>query len=204
MDFKTLEQLWASNANSLSQTAEAYVLADTMKTFDRRRAAVTRALWAIGLVLAVWTVVGVRAIVLAKIDLSREWSAALMLGIAWLAFAKVGADYRRHLKAVPDAGATLPDALRALLDEAQVRQGRAKVLAVFTLVLCIAVALAVWQLHTVGKMTMRNVVQGAMLFGSGLLLSAIVQAIVYVSSIRPEGARLRRLLQAYENDPSIG
>jgi len=65
-------------------------------------------------------------------------------------------------------------------------------------VLSAALALSVGQLYAVGKMEWRHVVQGSVMFGGALLLSAAIHAIRYFRVLRPEGERLKRLLAQYE------
>lgn len=200
MDFKALERLWASNVNNLSKTAEAYLLEETMKTLERRRNAFTNTLWFVGFGLIAWTCALLYAVVVSKVvDVRHEWGAFLMLGIAWAAFFKVQAQYRRHMNAYADIGASMPETLRALLDENRVRAQRAKFLAVILLGFCAAIAVALWQLHAVGKMTARDVLQGSTVFGGAILFSAAVQAIIHFGVTRPEGRRLRRLLADYDH-----
>ncbi|HVZ30710.1 MAG TPA: hypothetical protein VG839_09980 [Asticcacaulis sp.] len=198
MDFKTLERLWASNENNLSKAAEAYVLEEAMKTLARRRSASANTLWLVGFGLIVWTIAVAYAVMAAKIDVRREWGVFLMLGVSWAAFFRVQAQHRRHMGAYPGTGASMLETLQALRDENHVRQRRAKLLAVASAVFCGTIAVALWQLHAVGKMTSRDVLQGSIVFGGAMLVSATVQAVVHFGFTRPEGERLKRLLRDYE------
>jgi ferric-dicitrate binding protein FerR (iron transport regulator) len=198
MDFETLERLWRSQADAPT-VAEAYILETTMKTLKQRRDAFTFGMGLVGLAMIVWT----GAILYAQfirgvVDPGREWGVYLMLAVAWIAYLSVQHQYRRHLRAWRDTDASMPQALNALLDENRTARARMRLLAVALIVFCAAIALSLSQLHDVGKMEPQHVLQGSILFGGAMLLSAVIQAIRYFAVLRPEAARLRHLLSQYD------
>lgn len=200
MDFETLERLWRSEANTQPGVAEAYVLEETMKTLTQRRSHFAGGMMMAGLALVVWTGVIVHAhVVRHVINPEREWGAYLMLGIAWAVYINVVARYQRHIRRYPDTGATMPEALTALIDENRVAQIRARVMAVALAAFVCALGVALWQLHAVGKMEPRHVFQGSIVFGGAILFSAAVQAVTYFRVTKPEARRLKALLDQYDS-----
>ena len=61
----------------------------------------------------------------------------------------------------------------------------------------VGVAFALYQLMLVGKMTPANVLQASILFGAIMLSVAAYKAWQYLRVLKPETARLERLLAQY-------
>ncbi|MBP2161767.1 MULTISPECIES: hypothetical protein [Asticcacaulis] len=201
MDFETLEKLWRSEANDRATVAETYILEATLKTLTQRRGAFSTGMGLIGLALIVWTGAIAYAVMWGKIaDITQEWGILALLVISWLAFLIAQAQQKRHVRAYPEATTSMPDALRALIDENRTARARTRMMGVALLVFAGVLALSVGQLHAVGKMEWRHVVQGSLLFGGALLLSAAIHAVRYIRMLKPEGERLRRLLEQYAQD----
>lgn len=201
MDFETLEKLWRSEANDRATVAETYILEATLKTLTQRRGAFSTGMGLIGLALIVWTGAIAYAVMWGKIaDITQEWGILALLVISWLAFLMAQAQQKRHVRAYPEATTSMPDALRALIDENRTARARTRMMGVALLVFAGVLALSVGQLHAVGKMEWRHVVQGSLLFGGALLLSAAIHAVRYIRVLKPEGERLRRLLEQYVQD----
>lgn len=199
MDFETLENLWRSEANDQATIAETYVLETTLKTLRQRHGAFSTGMGLIGLALLVWTGAIIYAVVAGKItDITREWGIVALLAVSWLAFLRAQAQQQRHLQAWPDATVSMPEALGALIDENRTARARTRMMGIAFVVFAAVLALSVGQLYTVGKMEWRHVVQGSVMFGGALLLSATIHALRYFRVLKPEGERLRRLLAQYE------
>jgi hypothetical protein len=201
MDFETLERLWRSEANDRATVAETYVLETTMKTLKQRRGAFSTGMGLIGLALMVWTAAVIYAVASGKIaDVTREWGIFALLFVSWIAFLWAQAQQRRHMQAYPDAMVSMPEALNGLIDENRTAQARTRMMGIAFVVFAAVLTVSVWQLYTVGKMEWRHVIQGSILFGGALLLSATIHAIRYLRVLKPEGERLRRLLDQYGGD----
>lgn len=200
MDFERLERAWRSNANSPSEAATAYLMEETMDTLKRRRRDFQAFTTFIGLLLAAWTAKIVFDVVTDPFpfDLSREWSALPLAALPWGAFLVMRAQHARHLRAHPDPYASMPATLRALLDENAAAQRRTRWMGCLMLVFVALIALALRQLVDVGKMTPENVFQGSLMFGGMMTVVWGVVTVEYFRKLRPEGVRLARLLQQYE------
>lgn len=199
MDFETLESLWRSEANDRATVAETYVLEATLKTLRQRRGAFSTGMGLIGLALLAWTGAIIYAVVAGKIvDITREWGIVALLAVSWLAFLRAQTQQRRHLQAWPHATVSMPEALDALIDENRTAKARTRMMGIAFLAFAVVLALSVSELYAVGKMEWRHVVQGSVMFGGALLLSAALHALRYFRVLRPEGERLKRLLAQYE------
>ncbi|ESQ83115.1 hypothetical protein AEAC466_14730 [Asticcacaulis sp. AC466] len=201
MDFDTLERLWRSEANDRTSVAEVYLLEKTMETLTRRRKAFTFGMALIGAALLIWTGAIAYAVVVGKIaDMTKEWGALVLLTVSWLAYLASQAQQRRHLNAHPKIPPAMPDVLRALIDENRTAQSRVQMMAIALVFFIVVLAICLWQLYAVGKMELRHIVQASIMAGSALGVSTIIQAVRYRVILRPEGERLRRLLDQYEED----
>lgn len=199
MDFDTLERLWRSEANHHASVAETYVFESTLKTLKSRRRKVTTGMGLVGLALTAWTFMILYALAVGKIaSLAREWGIVALLVVSWVAFFAAILQQWRHMNAHPQTTDTMPEVLRALIDENGTAQARTSMMAVALIAFIAVLGLCLWQLYTVGKMELRHVVQGSILFGAALGLSSLIHIIRYVHLLRPEGKRLQRLLDQYE------
>jgi hypothetical protein len=164
-----------------------------------RRSRVVGGLRLIGLGLTVWTCAIIYALVVGKIsNLSQEWGIVALLFVSWLAFSAALLQQRRHMQAHPHATANMLEVLRALVDENRTARARTRMMAIALIIFITVLGLCLWQLYAVGKMELRHVVQGSILFGSALGLLFVIHTIWYVRTLRPEGERLQRLLDQYE------
>ncbi len=199
MDFERLERAWRSPANAPAEAACAYLLEETMDTLTRRRNAFTFGTGIIAVVLTAWT---------GKIvwdwfenpfpfDIANEWGAVAMLILPWVALVAVRAQFDRHLRAFPNPDASMPETLKALIDENRTARRRVQLMAVLMTLGAAALAVALGQLVEVGKMTPGNVRDGAILFGGVFAVVWGGIAINYFTRLKPEGARLQRLLAEY-------
>jgi hypothetical protein len=199
MDFDTLERLWRSEANHQASVAETYVIESTLKTLKNRRRKVATGMGLVGLALTTWTFMILYALAVGKIaSLAREWGIVALLIVSWVAFFAAILQQWWHMNAHPHTTDTMPEVLRALIDENRTAQARTRMMAMALIAFIAVLGLCLWQLYSVGKMELQHVVQGSILFGAALGLSSLIHTIRYVRLLRPEGKRLQRLLDQYE------
>lgn len=199
MDFERLERAWRSSANAPADAACAYLLEETMDTLKRRRNAFTFGTGIIAVVLTAWTgkIVWDWFAAPFPFDIANEWAAVAMLVLPWIGLFAIRAQFDRHLRAFPDPDASMPETLKALIDENRTARRRVHVMAVLMTLGVAALAVTLGQLVEVGKMTPGNVRDGAILFGGVFALVWGGIAFNYFTRLRPEGARLQRLLADY-------
>jgi|CXWL01.1.fsa_nt_gi ferric-dicitrate binding protein FerR (iron transport regulator) len=199
MDFERLERAWRSPANTPAQAAAAYLTEEVMDALKQRRRSFHTLTAIAGIALVLWTgkIVWDWFANPFPFDLANEWGAVAMLVLPWIALFIARAQFARHLNAYPDPEASMPQALRALIDENRMARRRVQVMAVMMGLGVAALAVALGQLVEVGKMTPDNVRDGAMLFGGvfGVIWGWI--GVNYFTRLKPEGERLNRLLAEY-------
>lgn len=200
MDFDRLERAWRSNANRPSEAAAAYLMEEMMETLKKRRGEMRGILIFAGLALIVQTWLILHALIAQTVmDAGQEWGAFLMLGIGWVALATVGWRFRQHLLAYPDPYSSSSETLRALLDENRSQRQRMRFMGLVAVLFVAATALTLGQLQEVGKMTAGNIRDFAIVFGGGFLLGLVYALWRYFRILKPEGARLERLLADYRS-----
>ncbi|MDC7684894.1 hypothetical protein PQU92_16540 [Asticcacaulis sp. BYS171W] len=198
MKLETFERLWRAHANDLSQTAQACLMEDMMQTMKRRRAGQSAFFLFLAAVLGTMTFVfGYGVIKHDNFDPTREWGAIVMLIMPWIALILMKRAFDRHVRRFPDPAASLPEQLSAQLDENRMAQQKAVVMFGLMALFPVATGVALWQLLSVGKMEVAHVQQGALLFGSVLGISLVIQIVRYLRVLKPEGERLKRLLEEY-------
>ncbi len=200
MDFERLERVWRSNANSLNAASARQLMEEAMGTLKRKRRDFELFTGLIGLALFIWTAKVIWEVVTGQFlfDPGAEWGLFLLLALPWIALFSVRRAYNKHLQAHPDPYASALDTLRALMDENDSARQRVWLSGLFMGALVGVVALVLWQLVEVGKMSSRDVLQGAVLFGALLVFVGIGTAADYAFRLRPEGRRLQRLLREYD------
>ncbi len=200
MDFERLERVWRSNANSPNAASAGQLVEEAMGALKRKRRDFETFTGLIGLALFIWTAKVIWEGVTGQFpfDPGMEWGVFLLLVLPWIALFTVRRAYDRHLHAHPDPYASAPDTLRALMDENHTARQRVRLSGLFMGAMVGVVALVLWQLLEVGKMSSQDVMQGSLMFGGLLVAVGIGTAADYAFRLKPEGRRLQRLLREYD------
>jgi hypothetical protein len=200
MDFERLERVWRSNANSPNAASAGQLMEDAMGALKRKRRDFEMFTGLIGLALFVWTAKVIWEVVTGQflLDPGVEWGLFLLLALPWIALFTVRRAYNKHLHAHPDPYASAPDTLRALMDENDTARQRVWLSGLFMGAMVGVVALVLWQLLEVGKMSSQDVMQGSLMFGGLLVAVGIGTAADYAFRLKPEVRRLQRLLREYD------
>lgn len=200
MDFERLERVWRSNANSPNAASAGQLMEEAMGVLKRKRRDFEMFIGLIGLALFIWTAKVIWEVVTGQflLDPSVEWGLFLLLTLPWIALFTVRRAYNKHLHAHPDPYASAPDTLRALMDENHTARQRVRLSGLFMGAMVGVVALVLWQLFEVGKMSSQDVMQGSLMFGGLLVAVGIGTAADYAFRLKPEGRRLQRLLREYD------
>lgn len=198
MNTEAFARLWRSHNNDLNATAKAYLLEDMMTTLKRRRDGQNRFFLLMSAILGTMTfVAGYDLIKNESLDFTREWAVLLVLTAPWVALILMRLRFNRHLNAFPHTQLSLPESLRVMADENRAARTQALILLTVIAIVPVVTGAALWQLMQVGKMEWAHVQQASLLFGVALGLSALWQIIRYVRVLKPEGARLKRLIDDY-------
>jgi hypothetical protein len=189
-----MQRAWNSPRNH-PPTAEHQRLAEqfSRQMLRRRR---FRAFWLVNTFawLTVITLLAAWCLVTGRTRLAQEWGLFPLLLLPWgfaLHF------LRRHLHPGPPVAqgeSAVADSLRAALASNQETRSHFKRIGILYLLMVPTLALAVRQLHGVGKVSDRELVSLACFLGGVLLLGGIGLALRYRLSLQPQQQRLQALL----------
>lgn len=197
MRLDELERLWKSNVNGPSADERRELTERfTARLRRRRRQDLAWLVWTF-IVLSVLTVfVGWIVFGTDKMDLSAEWASIPLLLVPW-SFAVVF--LRRFLRDEPihRGDVTIRDSLTMALTANARKRTKLKTLGVMYAIVLPVLAMSVWQLHSVGKVSGRELVSMGIFFGTALTLGAGAVLAKYWISVVPEGRKITTLLAQF-------
>jgi FtsH-binding integral membrane protein len=194
MNPNEMQNIWNSPRNNLP-TEDQQRLADQFawQMIRRRR---FQSVWLINTFgwLTIITVLAIWNVAAGQTTPTQEWGLIPLLLVPW-AFAIHF--LRRYLKPVapPTHGeVSIVDSLRAALASNRETQSHLKLVGVLYVITIPLLALAMRQLHAVGKVSERELTSMALFFGAVLLVCAIGIAVRYFARLQPQQKRLDALL----------
>ncbi len=194
MNFNEMQHAWNSPRNNLPAEPRQKLARQFTRQMIRRRR--FQSLWLINTFvwLTVITVLAIRMVAVGQTTPSQEWGLfPLLIGPWAFAFHFL----RRPLKpAEPVARGELSvaDSMRAALASNRASQRHLKLVGVLFVVMIPLLALAMQQLHAVGKVSARELTSMAALFTGALLLSGAGIAARYFGRLLPQQKQLHALL----------
>jgi hypothetical protein len=194
MNLNEMQNVWNSPRNNLPTEAQQSVANQFARQMIRRRR--FQSLWLINTFvwLTLITVLAVRMLAIGQTTPGQEWGLFPLLLVPW-GFAIHF--LRRYLKPVlPITRGETPivDSLRAALASNQETRSHLKLVGVLYVIMIPLLALAMRQLHAVGKVSERELVSMAVFFGAVLLVGGIAIAARYFIRLQPQQKRLTALL----------
>jgi hypothetical protein len=198
MNFNELQNLWNTGGNeptSVQREKLARQFADKLRR--QRRNQLIWLVWTFFVLTALTGFVGWLVFGTDKIYLAREWGLIPLLLIPWSA---AGFFLKRFLKpAAPlcRGDVAIADALAAAATVNRAAQSRAKVLGIMYAVFIPALACAVWQLHSVGKTSSREMLSMTIFFATALCLGAGAVCARYRFRLVPQQKHLDALLRQF-------
>jgi hypothetical protein len=201
MNLNEMQNVWSSPRNNLPTEAHQRVADQFARQMIRRRR--FQSIWLIQTfaaltvvtVLALWNITG------GNVQSTQEWFLFPLLLVPW-GFAIHF--LRRYLKPVAPAtrGETpIVDSLRTALASNQETRSHLKLVGVLYVIMIPLLALAMRQLHAVGKVSERELTSMAIFFGAVLLIGGIGIAARYFVRLQPQQKRLNALLAELADGP---
>jgi hypothetical protein len=194
MNLNEMQNVWNSPRNNLPTEAQQSLANQFARQMIRRRR--FQSLWLINTFvwLTLITVLAVRMLAIGQTTPGQEWGLFPLLLVPW-GFAIHF--LRRYLKpTVPVTRGETPimESLRAALASNQETRSHLKLVGVLYVSMIPLLALAMRQLHAVGKVSERELVSMAVCFGAVLLVGGIGIAARYFVRLQPQQKRLTALL----------
>ncbi|MDB6078552.1 MAG: hypothetical protein JWO82_2299 [Akkermansiaceae bacterium] len=195
MNLTELQKNWKSSHDHLPAPEQKMLAEDFARRMIRRRR--FQSIWLAN--TFIWLVIGtgvvIRAVVLGKTDLAREWSLLPLLLVPW-GFAIHF--LRQHLR--PAARRSpgekpLVDSLRGELEANRTSRSQLKWVGALYLVMIPLLALAMRHLHAAGKVSAGELTSMGSFFGGILFVSAAGVAWRYFGRLSPQRDQLEDLLR---------
>ncbi|MBK6705228.1 MAG: hypothetical protein IPG56_16685 [Caulobacteraceae bacterium] len=197
MDYESLGNAWASNANNPSAAASAYVFAEAQATLAKRRGHLQRLLVFAGVMLTMPLALMGLDIVTGQadaIDLAREWGLIPFALIPFVVLVLIAT--RAAPQGVP-AGALL-ETFRALRADNTAAQLRIFIIGGAMIAFAPLLYVLLNQLVATGKMAPHEMQSAAFVLGSALALSALWMIVKLVTRLAPERRHIDALIAQYE------
>jgi len=194
MNLNEMQNVWNSPRNNLPTEAQQRVADQFARQMIRRRR--FQSIWLINTFvwLTIITVIAVWTIAVGQTTPAQEYGLFPLLIVPW-GFAIHF--LRRYLKPVAPmtrGETSIVDSLRAALTSNRETRSNLKLVGVLYVVMIPLLALAMQQLHAVGKVSERELTSMAIFFGAALLLGGVGIAIRYFGRLLPQQKRLDMLL----------
>ncbi|MEP6663191.1 MAG: hypothetical protein ABJC04_05945 [Verrucomicrobiota bacterium] len=195
MNFDELQNDWNSPRNNLPIEQQRKLAEKFTRQMIRRRRFQGVSLINAFALLTIITVIACGNIVSGNTKATHEWGLFPLLMAPW-GFAIYF--LRRYFKSsTPVAGGELPmiDSLRAAQASNREAQSRLRIVGVLYVALIPVLALMMQQLHTVGKVSARELTSMAILFGATLLVCGAGIAARYFVRLLPQQRQFNALLE---------
>jgi hypothetical protein len=199
MNFAELQTIWNSPGNQPDPAQQERLTQQLLAWVRRhRRHQLIWLAWTFAALTVITALAGRLLFATNKVDLGMEWGLIPLLLLPWC-FAFVF--LKRFLKPpVSIAPGDLPiaNALTCALKANEAAQFRLRAVGILYAIFVPVLAISIWQLHSAGKASTRELFSMAIFFGSVLLLSGAGVFARYRFRLKPQHNRLKALLHHYE------
>lgn len=197
MDYESLRNAWASNANNPSAAASAYIVAEAQAKLASRRTQLRRMLVFAGVMLTIpLALMGVDMLTgqVDAIDLTREWGLIPFALIPFIALIIIAQ------RAAPQGGptGTLLETFRALKADNNAARLRIFIIGGAQLAFAPLLFVLLNQLVATGKMAPHEMQSAAIVLGGALACGAVWMIVKYIAQLAPERRHLDALIAQYE------
>ena len=195
MNLDEMQHLWNSSINGPTTNQRAEMITQFTNTLHRRRRQELAWLVWTFFVLTVltgfagWIVFGTD-----KVTLSAEWAVIPLLLIPWVFACLFLRKFLRQTLPAARGDVTISDSLRAAMAANESERSKLKALGVMYLIALPVLAFSIWQLHSVGKVSSRELISMVTFLGGALALSAGAVLAKYWFSLVPKARKLKALL----------
>jgi hypothetical protein len=204
MNLDELQELWNSGGNQpTAEHRDRLMRQFATRLRRRRRHELAWLVWTFFVLtlltgFASWQIFGTD-----KVNVAGEWALVPLLVIPWV-FAVVF--LKRSLRgALPGHGcdATICESLANAMAANNAQRSKLKIVAVMYVIFLPVLAFSIWQLHSVGKVSSRELMSMATFFGAVLALSAGAVLARYRFGLVPEREKLKALLSQCDQMSAI-
>jgi hypothetical protein len=199
MNLDELNEVWNSSGNRPTvEQRDEMINRFTMILRRRRRKELGWLVWTFFVLMlltgfACWLLLGTN-----KVHLPVEWGVIPLLLIPWVFAGLFLKRFLRRPARMHRGDVTIAESLAAAMAANKAERSKLKTVGIMYLITLPVLAFAIWQLHTVGKVSSRELVSMVTFLGSALTVSAGAVLFRYRFGLRPEGHKLKVLLSQFE------
>ena len=199
MNFADLQTLWNSSGNQPNPAQRERLTQHLLAWVRRqRRHQLAWLAWTFAALTAITAFAGWLLFATEKVDLGIEWGSIPLLLLPWI-FAFVFLKRLLAPTVSPVSGEVpIADALARALKANEAARFRLRAVGLLYAIFVPVLAISIWQLHSAGKASSREIVSMAIFFGSVLLLCGAGVFARYRFRLKPQHHHLKALLHHYE------
>lgn len=200
MNLTEMQSAWNSPRNNLPTEEQQQLAQQFTRQMIRRRR--FQAVWLINTFvwLTVITVVAFWTIAVGKVKPGQEWGLFPLLIAPWAFAIHFLRRYLKPVAPITRGQLSVTDSFRAALSSNRTEKSHLKLVAGLFAIMIPLMAVSMQQLHAVGKVSSRELVSMAVLFGGTLLLSCAGIAARYFGRLLPQQRQLNALLAELTNE----
>ena len=199
MKLDELEKLWHSSVNCPTpDQRNQMVVRFTASLRRRRQQELGWLVWTFFVLTLLTGFVGWLIFGTDKIKLTAEWAAIPLLLIPWFFAGLFLRQFLRQSASMPDGDVTISDALTAAFAANESERFKLKAVGAMYLIALPVLAVCMWQLHSVGKVSSRELISMGTFLGGALAVSAGAVLARYWFSLVPKRQKLKVLLSQFE------
>ena len=194
MNLNEMQSVWNSPRNNLPTEAQQQLADQFSRHMMRRRR--FQSIWLINTFawLTIITVLAIWTVTVGQTTPTQEWGLFPLLLALWGFAIHFLRRYLKPAAPMTRGEVSIVDSLRAALASNHETRSHLKLVGVLYVIMIPLLALAMRQLHAVGKVSERELTSMAIFFGAALLLGAAGIAFRYYARLQPQQKRLDALL----------
>lgn len=194
MNLNEMQNVWNSPRNNLPTAEQQRLAGQFARQMIRRRR--FQSIWLINTFvwLTIITGVSIWTIAAGQTTPAQEYGLFPLLMVPWGFAIHFLRRYLKPVAPVTRGETSIVDSLRAALTSNRETRSHLKLVGMLYVIMIPLLALAMQQLHAVGKVSERELTSMALFFGAALVLGGVGIAIRYFARLLPQQKRLDTLL----------
>ena len=198
MNFNELQTLWNARGNEPTPAQREKLTRQFADTLRRQRR--NQLIWLVWTFFALTVMTGFASWVIFgtdKVDLAREWGMIPLILIPWSVAILFLKRFLKPAAPLCRGDAAIVDALSAAVAANRAAQSRSKIMGMMYAIFIPVLACGVWQLHSVGKTSSREMLSMTIFFAVALGLGAAAVFARYRFRLVPQQKHLEALLRQF-------
>lgn len=202
MNLTEMQSAWNSRRNNLPTVDQQQLAYQFARQMIRRRRFQTAWLINTFVWLTLITVLAIRTTAMGKTTLAQDWGLFPLLLVPWGFAIHFLRRYLKPVAPITRGEIAIVDSFRTALESNRESRSNLKLVGVLFVIMIPLLALTMYQLHVVGKISPRELTSMGVLFGGVLATSGVAMAVRYFTRLMPQQRRLEELLRYSDQSES--